>query len=63
MAEQQDSAAAEADLEESCAFALHPNDIVTQGRDDPATRSGELPVRTNVQDGLDAVLHGALMAS
>jgi hypothetical protein len=63
VAEQQDSAPSEADLEESCAFALDPNDIVTKGRDDPPTRSGQLAVRTDVQHGFGAVLHAALMAS
>jgi hypothetical protein len=63
MAEQQDSAAAEADLEESGALALDPNDIVTNGRDDPPARSSQFSIRTDVQNGSVAVLHANLMAS
>lgn len=63
MAEQQDAAASHADLEESRAFALDPDDIVAKGGDDPPARSGQLPVGTDMQDGAGAPFHGGLMSS
>ena len=59
VAEQQDSAPAEADLQEGCAFALYPNDIVAKRRNDAPARSGQLVVGTNVQDG-SGMIHAAL---
>jgi hypothetical protein len=59
MAEQQDSAPAEADLQEGGAFALYPNDIVAKRRNDAPARSGQLVVGTNVQDG-SGMIHAAL---
>jgi hypothetical protein len=63
MAEQQDSAAAHADLEQSGGFALDPDDIITNGGDGPPARSSELPVGANMQDGAVAFFHEALMSS
>lgn len=62
MAEQQDAAAAHADLEESGAFALDPDDIVTDGRNHPPSRPGQRPVGTDMQDGAGAAFHEALMS-
>src|SRR5690348_7795720 len=62
MAEQQDAAAAHADLEESGAFALDPDDIVTNGGNHPPARSGDLAVWTDMQDGSGLVCHKALMS-
>lgn len=63
MAEQQDAAAAHADLEESGTFALDPDDIVTNRRDDPPARAGQFPVGTDMQDGSGAAFHATLMTS
>ena len=63
MAEQQDAATAHADLEQSGAFALDPDDIVTKGGNYPPARSGQLAVGTDMQDGAGAVCHEALMSS
>lgn len=63
MAEQQDAATAHADLEQSGAFALDPDDIVTNGCHYPPPRSGQLPVGTDMQNGAWAPLHEALMSS
>ncbi len=63
MAEQQDAAAAKADLEESGAFALHPDDIVTNGCHHLPARSCQHPVGTDMQDGPGAGFHEALMSS
>src|SRR5690242_11958573 len=62
MAEQQDAAAAHADLEESGAFALYPDDIVTNGRNHPPSRPGQPRVGTDMQDGAAAGFHEALMS-
>lgn len=62
MAEQQDSAAAEADLEQSGAFALDPHNVVTSGFDNPPARSGQLRFGTDMQDGSGAAFHEAMMS-
>jgi hypothetical protein len=62
MAEQQDSAAAKADLEQSSAFALDPHNFVTNALDDPPARSGQLRFGTNMQDGSGAAFHEAMMS-
>jgi hypothetical protein len=63
MAEQQDTAAAHADLEESGAFVLDPDDIVTYSPHDPPARSGQLAVGTDMQNGAGALCHACLMSS
>jgi hypothetical protein len=57
VAEQQDSTAAHADLEESGGFAPDPDNIVPNCRDNPPARSGQLRVRTDMQDSAGAVFH------
>jgi len=61
MAEQQDSAAAQADLEQSGTFALDPHNVVTNGFDHPSARSGQLRFGTDMQNGSGAS-HEALMS-
>jgi hypothetical protein len=57
MAEQEDSAATEADLEQSGAFALDPHNLVTNGFDNPPARLGQLWFGTDMQDGSGAAFH------
>ena len=61
MAEQKDSAAAHADLEQSGTFTLNPDNIVTRGGGDPPARSGQTPIGTDMQDGSGARLHAYLI--
>jgi len=49
MAEQEDSAATEADLEQSGAFALDPHNLVTNGFDNPPARLGQLWFGTDMR--------------
>jgi hypothetical protein len=61
MAEQQDSAAAQADLEQGGAFALDPHNVVTNSFDHSSARSRQLRFGTDMQDSCGAS-HEALMS-
>jgi hypothetical protein len=61
MAEQKDSAAAQADLEQSGSFGLDPHNLVTYGFEHSLARSGQLRFGTDMQDGSGAS-HEALMS-
>ena len=61
MAEQQDSATAHADLEQSGTSALDPDDIVTHCRGHSPARSGQLRIETDMQEGSGALFHASLM--
>jgi len=63
VAEQQDSAASEADLEESGALVPDPEDLATDADENLPPRSGQLLVGTDVQYGSAAVFHAAFCHS
>ena len=62
MAEQQDTAAAHADLEESGAFVLDPDDIVTYSPHDPPARF-PLLTRSVLEDNASSAVSIALWAN
>jgi hypothetical protein len=62
MAEQQDAAPAHADLEQSAAFVLHPDDSVTNSCNHSPALSGQRAVGTDVEEGASALFHEDLMS-
>ena len=62
MAEQQDSAAAKADLEQSSALGLDPDKVVTDSFDYSLTRFSQLRFGTHMQDDSVVTFHEALMS-
>lgn len=61
MAEQQDAAAAEADLEPRLPFRAHMHDVAADGGENLPARPGQNGIWRDVQDGAGAAIHDAWM--